>query len=51
MSKTNGETMKDYLNGVLFCLIPVFNFLFIVMIVGENIRSNKSIQDFLNKKL
>ena len=51
MSKTNGETMKDYLNGVLFCLIPVFNILFIVMIVGENIRSNKSIQDFLNKKL
>ena len=51
MSKTTGDTMGDYLNGVLFSLITFLNILFIVMVVGENIRSNKSIQDFLNKKL
>jgi hypothetical protein len=51
MSKTNGETMKDYLNGVLLCLIPLMNILFILFTIGKYINDNKSFQDFLNKKL
>ena len=51
MSKTNGETMKDYLNCVLLCLIPLMNILFILFTIGKYINDNKSFQDFLNKKL
>ena len=51
MSKSDGETVGDYLKGVLFCLIPLMNIIFIVLLIGEVINDDKSIQDFLNKKL
>ena len=51
ISKTNGETMGDYLNGVLFSLIPLMNILFILFTIGKYINDNKSFQDFLNKRL
>lgn len=51
MSKSNGETVGDYLQGVLFCLIPLMNILFIISLVAKIIHDDKSIQDFLNRKL
>jgi hypothetical protein len=51
ISKTNGETMGDYLNGVLFSLIPLMNILFILFTIRKYINDNKSFQDFLNKRL
>jgi hypothetical protein len=50
-SKERGDTIGDYLQGVLLCLIPIMNILFLVMMIINNINNNKSIQDFLNKKL
>jgi hypothetical protein len=50
-SKERGETIGEYLQGVLFCLLPIINILFLVMIVVDNIKNNKSVQDFLNKKI
>ena len=51
MSKKNGETVGSYLQGVLVCLIPLMNILFIISLVAKTIHDDKSIQDFLNKKL
>ena len=51
MSKKSGETVGYYLRGVLFCLIPLMNILLIVIIIGKIIHDDKSIQDFLNRKL
>ena len=51
MSKSNGETVGDYLRGVLFCLIPLMNILFIISLIAKIINDDKSIQDFLNRKL
>jgi hypothetical protein len=51
MSKKSGETVGDYLRGVLFCLIPLMNILFIILLIGKSIHDDKSIQDFLNRKL
>jgi hypothetical protein len=43
--------MGDYLNGVLFSLIPLMNILFILFTIRKYINDNKSFQDFLNKRL
>lgn len=51
MSKSNGETIGDYLKGVLLCLIPLMNILFIISLIAKIIHDDKSIQDFLNRKL
>lgn len=51
MSKKNGETVGDYLQGVLVCLIPLMNILFIISLIVKTIHDDKSIQDFLNRKL
>lgn len=51
MSKKNGETIGDYLKGILICLIPLMNILFIISLIAKLIQDDKSIQDFLNKKL
>ena len=51
MSKTSGETVGQYLEGVLYSLIPLFNILFILFVIVEYIKADKSIQEFLNKKL
>jgi hypothetical protein len=50
-SKKNGETIGEYLHGVLLCLIPLFNILFILFVIWEYIKADKSIQEFLNRKL
>jgi chromate transport protein ChrA len=50
-AKEQEETIGEYLQGVLFCLLPIINILFLVMIVVDNIKNNKSVQDFLNKKI
>ena len=51
MSKSNGETVGSYLKGILLCLIPLMNILFIISLVAKIIHDDKSIQDFLNRKL
>lgn len=51
MSKKNGETVGDYLKGILFCLIPLINILFIISLIAKIIHDDESIQDFLNRKL
>lgn len=51
MSKSNGETVGGYLKGILLCLIPLMNILFIISLVAKIIHDDKSIQDFLNRKL
>ena len=51
MSKANRETIGDYLRGVLFCLIPLINIILIILLIGKIIHDDKSIQDFLNRKL
>lgn len=51
MSKKNGETIGDYLQGVLLCLIPLLNILFIIFLIAKIIHDDKSFQDFLNRKL
>jgi hypothetical protein len=43
MSKTNGETVGDYLRGVLFCLIPLINIIFIVLLIAKIINEDKSV--------
>lgn len=51
MSKSNGETVGGYLKGILLCLIPLMNILFIISLIAKIIHDDKSIQDFLNRKL
>lgn len=51
MSKSNGETIGDYLKGILLCLIPLMNIFFIISLIAKIIHDDKSIQDFLNRKL
>ncbi len=51
MSKKSGETIGDYLKGILICLIPLMNILIIIFLIAKIIHDDKSIQDFLNKKL
>ena len=51
MSKSNGETVGSYLKGILLCLIPLMNILFIISLIVKTIHDDKSIQDFLNRKL
>jgi len=51
MSKKNGETIRDYLSGVLVCLIPLMNIVFVLLILFKIIQDDESIQDFLNRKL
>jgi hypothetical protein len=51
MSKADRETIGDYLRGVLLCLIPLINIIFIILMIGKIIHDDKSIQDFLNRKL
>jgi hypothetical protein len=51
MSKTSGETVGQYLQGVLFFLIPLFNILFILFVIWKYIKADKSIQEFFNRKL
>jgi len=55
MSKTNGETMKDYLNSVLLCLIPLLNIIAVIagifFLIEDWIKNDDKWQDFLNKKL
>ena len=51
MSKKSGETIGNYLRGVLVCLIPLMNILFIISLVAKIIHDDESIQNFLNRKL
>jgi hypothetical protein len=44
-----------YLKGVLFCLLPLFNILIIVIgvytLIKEFLEENEEWQNFINKKL
>jgi hypothetical protein len=51
MTKNSGETVRDYLKGVLVCLIPLMNIIFLILMIGKTIHDNKTVQNFLNKKL
>ncbi len=51
MAKADRETIGDYLRGVLFCLIPLMNIIVLLLMIGKIIHDDKSIQDFLNRKL
>lgn len=51
MSKTSGETVGQYLEGVLYSLIPIFNVLFILFVIWEYIKVDESIREFFNRKL
>ena len=51
VTKTNRETIGEYLQGVLFCLIPLMNIIALLLMIGKIINNDKSIQDFLNRKL
>ena len=51
LSKRDGETVGDYLKGILFCLIPLMSILFLISILYKTIEKDRTIQEFLNKKL
>jgi hypothetical protein len=50
-SKRDGETVGQYLEGVLYASIPIFNILYILFVIIEYIKADKSIQEFFNRKL
>jgi len=50
-TKEAGETIGDYLKGILLCLIPMMNIFFLISVVIKSIENNTTIQEFLNKKL
>lgn len=50
-SKRDGETVGQYLEGVLYASTPIFNILYILFVIIETIKKNRAIQEFLNRKL
>jgi ABC-type transport system involved in multi-copper enzyme maturation permease subunit len=51
LSKRDGETIGEYLIIVLFCLIPLMSILFLISTLYKIIKEDKTVREFLNRKL
>jgi len=55
LCKSIQATVKYFLKSSLYCLIPLFNIILLIVAIAiyseDLIETNESIQNFLNKKL